>query len=239
MLITSSWDDGHPSDLKLCDLLLKYNVKGTFYVPIKNPENIVMSSSELKELSNFFEIGGHTYNHVYLDKLNPLDTIDEIQSGKLELENIIQKNISSFCFPGGKFKRNDLNIVNELGFKFARTTKFFNTNTPINGNYMNTTVQIFEHRSKAYLFNLLKQRNFKKVVSNICSINLNYLQIIENDLSRFDNLKNSCIHFWGHSWELDKFNLWYDLEELLKILTNEQHNVYLDNNELFDLIKLS
>jgi hypothetical protein len=35
--ITTSWDDGHPSDLRLADLLHKHSLRGTFYVP---PENI-------------------------------------------------------------------------------------------------------------------------------------------------------------------------------------------------------
>ena len=32
MLFTTSWDDGHPSDLHVADLLERYGMKGTFYL---------------------------------------------------------------------------------------------------------------------------------------------------------------------------------------------------------------
>jgi hypothetical protein len=32
--ITTSWDDGHPSDLRVAELLIKHGLRGTFYVPM-------------------------------------------------------------------------------------------------------------------------------------------------------------------------------------------------------------
>lgn len=32
--ITTSWDDGHPLDLRVAELLSEYHLQGTFYVPI-------------------------------------------------------------------------------------------------------------------------------------------------------------------------------------------------------------
>ena len=40
-IITTSWDDGHPLDFKLAELLNKYNLKGTFYIPRSNAEHRV------------------------------------------------------------------------------------------------------------------------------------------------------------------------------------------------------
>ena len=34
ILITTSWDDGHPLDLRLAELLHKYDVPATFYIPV-------------------------------------------------------------------------------------------------------------------------------------------------------------------------------------------------------------
>jgi peptidoglycan/xylan/chitin deacetylase (PgdA/CDA1 family) len=36
--VTTSWDDGHILDVKLSELLKKYNLKGTFYIAPKNRE---------------------------------------------------------------------------------------------------------------------------------------------------------------------------------------------------------
>ena len=53
---TTSWDDGYKSDVRIAELLKKYILTGTFYIPTcchLNDEQII-------SLSKNFEIGGHT-----------------------------------------------------------------------------------------------------------------------------------------------------------------------------------
>src|SRR4051794_21779274 len=33
VFITTSWDDGHPLDIRIAELLAKYDLPGTFYIP--------------------------------------------------------------------------------------------------------------------------------------------------------------------------------------------------------------
>ena len=72
--VTTSWDDGAKEDLKLADLLLKYDVPATFYLPLRNPERKVMNTREIKEIGERFEIGGHTANHKILTFASAHDT---------------------------------------------------------------------------------------------------------------------------------------------------------------------
>src|ERR1700740_685255 len=67
-LVTTSWDDGHPLDLRVADLLGRYGITGTFYVP-KQASWPVMSSAEIRNLSSRFEIGPHLLEHRALDRL--------------------------------------------------------------------------------------------------------------------------------------------------------------------------
>src|SRR5262245_15905834 len=72
LLVTTSWDDGHPADLRVADLLDKHGLKGTFFIPCSNSEGrSVMCSSDVAELGRRFEIGGHTQNHVSLTEIAP------------------------------------------------------------------------------------------------------------------------------------------------------------------------
>jgi peptidoglycan-N-acetylglucosamine deacetylase len=75
MAITTSWDDGHPLDFRIANLLAKHGIPGTFYLPLKNVRPTV-SPSEIRELSLSFEIGAHTVNHVRLSGL-------PVEEGKL------------------------------------------------------------------------------------------------------------------------------------------------------------
>ena len=53
-IITTSWDDGHPLDSHLMDILSKNKIPGTFYIPLTNQENPVMEIELIKKLSNSF-----------------------------------------------------------------------------------------------------------------------------------------------------------------------------------------
>ena len=49
-VITTSWDDGHPLDLRMAGLLAKYGLKGSFYVPTEYSEWPLMTRSQIVEL---------------------------------------------------------------------------------------------------------------------------------------------------------------------------------------------
>jgi peptidoglycan/xylan/chitin deacetylase (PgdA/CDA1 family) len=123
VFITTSWDDGHPLDLKLCSLLKNYGISATMYIPIANPENKVISSDTIKAIAKDFEIGGHTYNHTSLTQVDENSMIYELTESKNVLENIIRKEVVSFCYPRGLYDKKVTEKVKEYGYKLARTVK--------------------------------------------------------------------------------------------------------------------
>ena len=66
-LITTSWDDGHPLDFRVAEMLSRHNLRGTFYVP-RTADNATMSAAEVRELGASFELGAHTLAHVDLTR---------------------------------------------------------------------------------------------------------------------------------------------------------------------------
>src|SRR5919112_349715 len=76
--ITTSWDDGHPLDLRLAELLAKYGLRGTFYVPMIAP-NGTMTPAQMRELSAAgAEIGAHTLHHAVLTRASEQEAWEEI-----------------------------------------------------------------------------------------------------------------------------------------------------------------
>ncbi len=96
-IVTTSWDDGHPLDLKLSSILQSQKIPGTFYIPLKNQEFSTINDNEIRLLSKNFEIGSHTFNHVELPNFSESKILDELQSSKSKLEEIINDDITSFC----------------------------------------------------------------------------------------------------------------------------------------------
>lgn len=123
--ISTSWDDGSPEDMKIAELLDRYNIEGTFYIPIFNLSRKVLTKYQIKQLSKKFEIGAHTLSHVDLTRVNLYKAKEEIFRGKEELEQIIGKRVYKFSFPWGRYNKDIIKLVREAGFISARTARIF------------------------------------------------------------------------------------------------------------------
>ena len=78
--ITTSWDDGHQLDLRVAELLTKYRLHGTFYIP-KAAENGTMKTAQIRELSRAFEIGEFEMV-VETEKAVPAGTVVVVNTAK-------------------------------------------------------------------------------------------------------------------------------------------------------------
>jgi len=129
LVVTTSWDDGHPLDLRLAELLLKHNLPATFYVPLRT-ERPTMSPAQIRELSANFEIGGHTLTHCDLNRVSLTVARTEIAGCKADLEQITGRPCLSFCFPRGHFRHQHLAEVRQAGFTLARTVELMSFDRP-------------------------------------------------------------------------------------------------------------
>lgn len=215
VIFTTSWDDGHPLDLKLAELLRRYSIPATFYTPINNPERECMNPGEIRGIAQEFDIGGHSYNHVKLTHMSPDEAKREITSGKERLEEIIGRNLTAFCYPWGKFNGRIAAILREVGFTGARTVKLFTRN--LRDPFMvGTMVYAGDLWSPAYIKHamasldsalslfLLRNNLFFRQWDKIAIETLRF--VIEN---------GGVWHLWGHSWEIDENNDWEKLEAVL------------------------
>jgi peptidoglycan/xylan/chitin deacetylase (PgdA/CDA1 family) len=231
-IITTSWDDGHPKDFLISELLDKYNLKGTFYIPKENPEHQLMTGEQVYSLSKNNEIGGHTLHHIRLTNQAPEIVKSEVEGCYAWLQNILKEDPVSFCFPRGAYNDDIVACVQRAGFKIARTTRLLSVNESITGNLIPTTIQVYEHSRTTYLKHLIKRLNFRSLflwmrsadeadILKLTDYYINY--IIDHD---------GCFHLWGHSWEIEEFELWKKLELIFQHISNIPGFKYVPNKEL-------
>ena len=234
IVITTSWDDGHPLDNKLGKLLSNYKIPGTFYIPWVLHEKEMMTKDEIKSLSQEFEIGGHTLNHSVLTQLSKNEMYDEIIRGKEKMENLCGE-ISSFAYPKGQYNSDAIDAVKKAGFTGARTA-----------DYLRCTIKdIFEQHPTIHAFNqILASRGKHTLLTHDKGLAFSML----SSRTIFKHWKELAIktldyvfenggvwHLWGHSWEIDDNDDWNNLSDVLEYahIEGKKHGAeFLPNNEI-------
>ncbi|MBA3788862.1 polysaccharide deacetylase family protein [Patescibacteria group bacterium] len=227
-IVTTSWDDGHVLDVKLSELLRKYEIKGTFYISPEDREFPIqdrLTNQQIVTLAQDFEIGAHTMTHPDLTKLSDEDARKEIDDSKEYLEKIVQTPISSFCYPSGFWEKRHENMVQEAGFTLARTVKRFATAIGSDVYALPTTIHAYRHWSDA--LPILKEVGVRRFFKSY--LNWDYLAIVLFEKTRSEG---GVFHLWGHSWEIEKNNDWERLENVLQYISKREGVRYLTNQEL-------
>lgn len=225
MLFTTSWDDGYALDLRVSELLSKYGSTGTFYVcPNAQHGENMLTEAQVKTLSMTHEIGAHTLTHPKLTKISATEALEELSGSKQWVERVTGKPCTQFCYPYGDENGEVRALVKEAGFARARTTERlgFRSTDPYR---MPITVQLLPFPWR---------RSFKpkwKILDPFGPLRVSYpmlrlyrvpLWSLRSWLTMATALFDGAIergepffHLYGHSRELQKFDLWEDLEKFL------------------------
>jgi peptidoglycan/xylan/chitin deacetylase (PgdA/CDA1 family) len=202
----------------VAEILSRHELRGTFFVPIRNSEGLpVMSSSNVQQLKRAgFEIGSHTFSHRRLTILPRTELWQEINQGKRELEDVVGGSVQGFCYPGGKSNRYIRRAVSQAGFRYARTIANFRLDLGGDDFDIPTTLQVFPHTKRVLASNFIRGRNYtSRARAFAAAISARVwwerLPRIAATLKHDD----SIVHLWGHSWEIEKHSLWQALDVLL------------------------
>ncbi len=235
IIVTTSWDDGHKLDLKLANLLKKYNIQGTFYISPNErefKERDLLSDKDIIGLAKDFEIGAHTMTHVRLTNLDKGEAFKEIIRSKEYLENLTKEKIKCFSYPFGNYNKKIKELIKKAGFFYARTVNPLIINYPKDNFKGGVTVGC--HPPISSLRGLCGEIKFA-VSFNIKIIPCLFTKDWEKRSKiAFDIvLKNGGIfHLWGHSWEVEKYHEWDKLERILDYLGNRPNVKYLTNTQM-------
>lgn len=215
MKIAFSWDDGALEDQKLFELHEKYEIPGMFFIPTRNREGREVLTPEImrEAESEYVRFGGHTENHTYLTSIPLSEVENEVLLNKVYLENVLGHEIEDFCLPGGKYTPAILNIVNKH-YKTIRTADTMNFK--YTGGALKPTIHFYPRGSKSLLGNAIRNQSISKGLYIALHYKMNYFELISNLFEREQDKKDSVVMVWGHGWELEKGQLWSELEKLMK-----------------------
>jgi len=236
--VTISVDDGDVRDFRTAELLNKYGLQATFYIPARNPERPVMSPSQIRELSDGFEIGAHTLNHTPLKSLPDSHAREEIAGGKQWLEDTLGKPVVSFCYPRGKFNGSTPALVKQAGFWGARTCLFNLHAFPHDPYLWGISTHAFSHSKAIQFRHAILERNFTGLLNFVTTYKA-ATDWEQHFLYGLDHVERNggIAHLYFHSWEIDELGLWDRLESTFSAIARREGFTKLTNGGLFGLWK--
>jgi len=218
--ITTSWDDGHPLDLRVAELLVKHGLSGTFYVPM-SAENATMPAAQIRELSCEFEIGAHTLNHTVLTSTTEQGAKDEIFNSRHWLEDVTGQPCTMFCPPKGEYLGKHLEMIRRAGFVGVRNVELGSLDfpRPFGGiMLLPTTIQAFSHGHLAFVRNAIKRAAFESLWRFVAHGRSTDWPTLAASLLRRALKCGGVFHLWGHSWELERTAQWQRLDAVMRFM---------------------
>jgi hypothetical protein len=219
--ITTSWDDGHPLDLRVAELLTKNGLGGTFYVP-RTAEHGTMAVAQIRELSAAFELGAHTLHHVVLTGATEQKAWQEIAGSKSWLEDSAGSPCLLFCPPKGRYSGRHLEMIRGAGYLGLRSGELISLDFPRRQAgllLMPTTLQAFPHCVTSFARNAIKRAAFGNLWRFVVYGRSTEWPTLAQSLLLHALERGGVFHLWGHSWELQETGQWQRLEEILRFMS--------------------
>lgn len=200
--------------MKTAELLHKHGLNGTFFIPMKNCEgDEVLSDAQIREIARSFEVGSHTHDHCYLKNVDIWQAYHQINDGKARLEDLLGTPVNGFCYPGGRYRLRDVELVRACRFTYARTTMNLRFDAGRKPYELPTTVQFYPHDRDVYFRNFAGSGNWFRRLSGL-RIALEHDNWIMRLYALFDHAcrTGGTFHLWGHSKQIDELNAWHDID---------------------------
>jgi len=209
-IVTFSYDDGKPKDAQLIELFNAYGVKGTFHLNGKN--YLSATEEELEALRNIYaghEISCHTLRHGWPSRMPPQSVVSEVLEDRKILEKIAQYPVIGMSYPSGDFNAEAVSAMQACGIVYSRTT--------------GSTKRFYLPED----FMQWHPTCHHKDALPLCE---KFLENLDTQWS------NPLLYIWGHSYEFRTEEDWAYMEQILKLIGNNDKIWYATNLDIYNYL---
>ena len=221
--VTFSYDDGVTQDIRLIELLNKYNLKCTFNI---NSELLGMHHTLTREgmrishykihpddVKSFYaghEVAAHTLTHPHLPPLEEAEIIRQVEKDRLNLSEMVGYEVVGMAYPGGGVNNDDRVaeiIKNNTGIKYSRTITFTH--------------------------NFATQENLYRFNPTVYHLDFDVMMDLGHKFIELKPTTPQIFCIMGHSYEMDfSSENWAKLEQFFKLISNKEDIFYGTNKEV-------
>ena len=222
--LTLSYDDGVDTDIRLIELLEKYNIKCTFNLNsgLFTPEGSVRPEGQVSfrltksEAEKYYdnplcEVATHGFTHPFLDRLPTAQCMLDILKDRQELEKLTGKMVRGHAYPFGKYNDDVVDILKQAGIVYARTVE------------------------PTHSFELPTDWLRWKPTCHHDDPEL--MKLADIFIEGREAYKNGWLFYlWGHTYEFRQYNNWNVIEEFFEKVANRDDIWYATNIEVYDYV---
>lgn len=220
--VTCSYDDGVTQDIRFIALLDRYGLKATFNLNSRLlglPGELVrngvtvnhnkISPADCKAIYAGHEVAVHTLTHPNLTTLSTSDIVYQVEQDRLRLSELVGYEVVGMAYPCGGVNNDERVadiIKNHTGVQYARTI---------------TTTESFDQSTNLYRFN-----------PTVYHIDMDDMFALAERFLSSQPTTPQVFYIWGHSYELDAWNLWGKMETFMQYIAGKEDVFYGTNREI-------
>lgn len=225
--VAQCWDDGVATDIRLIEILRKYNAKATFNLcpGLMKDERIephwdslagrnwsmngfsggYTGKKELVHIYGDFQVASHCWKHETVGRVPNADFLKGAVDAKNFLEDTFQRKCCGLAWPGGHHSPETEQMLKNAGFKYGRTVE--------DTSDVAACANPMALNPSCHFMN----RNFWKIYEKAGSTGIFY--------------------FWGHSYEMRDFpQFWERFELMIKTISEDPDAEWVDVIDLVPLL---
>jgi peptidoglycan/xylan/chitin deacetylase (PgdA/CDA1 family) len=220
VIVTTSWDDGHSTDLRVAELLAAHRLKATFYVAFNHPNKKEISDDEIRMLHRAgMEIGSHTLTHRLLTRRPAAEVYYELKESRMRLEDIVGAPVTAFSYPQGAFSAVARAALADTGYRLGRSTMAFRTAYEFDPLLMPISLEFCPYSHIAITRHAIRDGNLTGLTN---WARIAKLETDPSSLGRllFDKVsrRGGIFHLNARSWEIDRNELWDQLDDMVQYI---------------------
>lgn len=213
-VLTTSWDDGTPEDLRIGQLLARYGYRGTFYATTGPSGRRTIPDDGLRELVDLgHEIGNHGRTHRLFPSLSTAELKSEIAWGA---EEVSRYSDNSFIVapPKGRWTTSIARVLRDEGHLIR--------GAPIvaireSAGCITPSFQFFPHSRVRIVSHLVRRHTLPNYSYCAAWIRSRDLRSRLERAITVAGCQKAVLHIWGHSRDIERYGLWTEFERLLNL----------------------
>ena len=213
-VLTMSYDDGRPEDVRLISIFKENGIKGTFHLNsglYDDPQYQRNPKEQIPELYKGMEISCHTYTHPTIARCPSTEVVKQTLEDPIQLEKYAGYPVRGMSYPNGSFSKEVEIAMEACGIEYSRTVRSTHS-FAMPENYMEWDPTC--HHNDPKLFDL--GREFLALHKT------QYLYMM---------------YVWGHSYEFTNNDNWDRIEEFCRMMGGQEDIWYATNIEIVDYMK--